>query len=91
MLNPFKLIPGSVGPQLKEVYREFITTTSPFQLKRTLEPHNYAIAALAYRNLRKERIRQGIVISGESGAGKTEQAKIAMNFLTDMGSGGEAS
>ena len=85
MLNPFKLIPGSVGPDLRNKYREFITCASPFQLKRNLAPHNYAIAALAYRNLRKDRIRQGIVISGESGAGKTEQAKIAMNFLTEMG------
>ena len=85
MLNPFKLIPGSVGPELIEQYKEFITCASPFQLKRTLAPHNYAIAALSYRNLKKDRIRQGIVISGESGAGKTEQAKIAMNFLTEMG------
>ena len=87
VLNPFKSIPGAVGPELKAQFREFITTQSPFQLKRQLVPHNYAIAALAYRNLRKDRIRQGIVISGESGAGKTEQAKIAMNFLTALGTG----
>ena len=91
VLNPFKAIPGSTAPEQAARYQQFITTSSPFQLKRQLQPHNYAIAALAYRNLRRDRNRQAIVISGESGAGKTEQAKIAMNFLTQMGSGGAES
>ena len=29
MLNPFKMIPGSVGPELKEQYRDFINTDQP--------------------------------------------------------------
>jgi myosin heavy subunit len=91
VLNPFKAILGSTGPEQAAKYQQFITTQSPFQLKRQLQPHNYAIAALAYRNLRHDRNRQAIVISGESGAGKTEQAKIAMNFLTQMGTGGSDS
>ena len=91
VLNPFKAIPGSTAPEQAARHQQFITTSSPFQLKRQLQPHNYAIAALAYRNLRRDRNRQAIVISGESGAGKTEQAKIAMNFLTQMGSGGAES
>jgi myosin heavy subunit len=45
---------------------------------------------MAYRTLKDTRARQAIVISGESGAGKTESAKVAMNFLTDLGKmGGE--
>lgn len=57
----------------------------PYQLKKSLPPHIYAISAISYRTLKDTRARQAIVISGESGAGKTESAKIAMNFLTDLG------
>ncbi len=64
---------------------ELCTTPYPLQLKKTLKPHTWAIAALAYRTLKDTRARQAIVISGESGAGKTESAKVAMNFLTDLG------
>lgn len=40
---------------------------------------------MAYRTLKDTKARQAIVISGESGAGKTESAKVCMNFLTDLG------
>lgn len=45
---------------------------------------------MAYRTLKDTRARQAIVISGESGAGKTESAKVAMNFLTDLGKQGDS-
>lgn len=47
----------------------------------TLPPHPYALADLSYRQLYTEKMNQAMVISGESGAGKTETAKIVMSCL----------
>lgn len=53
---------------------------------KDLEPHVYALAAEAYRSLFENEKNQAIVISGESGAGKTENAKFCMNLLTSIAS-----
>jgi len=51
-----------------------------------LGPHIYAIADLSYRQMMAPaRKSQAILISGESGAGKTESTKIVMRYLTTLG------
>jgi myosin heavy subunit len=45
-------------------------------------PHIFAIAANAYRGMRDERTPQAIIISGESGAGKTEATKKCLQYFT---------
>lgn len=54
-----------------------------------LPPHLYAIANEAYYTMKEETTDQCILISGESGAGKTEAAKQMLQFLaacsTDTG------
>lgn len=43
-----------------------------------VEPHVFLTASNAYKAMSRELRDQGLVISGESGAGKTETTKIAM-------------
>ncbi|KAF0698151.1 Aste57867_11219 [Aphanomyces stellatus] len=46
-------------------------------------PHPYHIAENAYRQMRSVKQNQSIIISGESGSGKTETSKIILDFLTN--------
>lgn len=48
------------------------------------EPHVYEVSALAYRGLATTGQDQAILVTGESGAGKTETVKIVMNHLATV-------
>ncbi|KAF4747642.1 hypothetical protein FOZ62_029198, partial [Perkinsus olseni] len=56
----------------------------------TMPPHPYAIAEAAYRNFISTQRSQAILISGESGAGKTETAKIVASYLAKKQTSGWA-
>lgn len=45
-------------------------------------PHIFLIASEAYKNMRDYKENQTIIVTGESGAGKTEAAKQLMTFVT---------
>uniref|UniRef100_A0A8C1K572 non-specific serine/threonine protein kinase n=1 Tax=Cyprinus carpio TaxID=7962 RepID=A0A8C1K572_CYPCA len=54
--------------------------------KRTSNPpHIYAVADIAYQSMVSHNTDQCIVISGESGAGKTESAHLLVQQLTVLG------
>jgi hypothetical protein len=62
---------------------------------RKLPPHIYGLASAAFTELQMERRSQVVVISGESGAGKTESAKAVLRMVSALsamagGAGGEA-
>ncbi|KAF8334031.1 myosin 5 [Cantharellus anzutake] len=81
-VNPFQRV-NLYGPETIQAYTG--------RKKGELEPHLFAIAEDAHTNMRKDRIGQTIIVSGESGAGKTESAKLIMRFLASVnGSEGDA-
>jgi len=72
-VNPYKQICELYGEQQHQLYRGKHIGCLP--------PHPFAIADTAYRALGRDGRNQALLISGESGAGKTETAKIVMNHL----------
>ncbi|XP_074586758.1 myosin-8-like [Curcuma longa] len=50
-----------------------------------LSPHPFAVTDAAFRLMRNEGKSQSILVSGESGAGKTESTKMIMRYLAYMG------
>jgi myosin I len=52
-------------------------------------PHIYALTDFAYRNMLIDSENQCVIISGESGAGKTVSAKYIMNYITKVTGGGD--
>uniref|UniRef100_A0A5F9C825 Myosin XIX n=1 Tax=Oryctolagus cuniculus TaxID=9986 RepID=A0A5F9C825_RABIT len=74
-LNPFKPVPELYTPELM---REYHTAPQPQKLK----PHIFTVGEQTYRNVKSlsEPINQSIIVSGESGAGKTWTSRCLMKF-----------
>ncbi|XP_074198739.1 unconventional myosin-XIX isoform X4 [Camelus bactrianus] len=74
-LNPFKPVPQLYSPELM---REYHAAPQPQKLK----PHIFTVGEQTYRNVRSliEPVNQSIVVSGESGAGKTWTSRCLMKF-----------
>eukprot|EP00397_Hematodinium_sp_SG-2012_P000521 GEMP01000522.1.p1 GENE.GEMP01000522.1~~GEMP01000522.1.p1 ORF type:complete len:1700 (+),score=383.46 GEMP01000522.1:143-5242(+) len=80
-VNPFKNIHGIYD---LETLKSFITTRVVQQ-----KPHVFSIANSAFRGVCDRQTAQTVLISGESGAGKTETTKFVMKFLALAGAGEE--
>ena len=86
-VNPFQRLPLYETDILEAYRREGLLRAQGLQSgDDALEPHVFAIADRSYRQMMSEARRsQSILISGESGAGKTESTKIVMLYLTTLG------
>ena len=51
-----------------------------------LPPHIFAVADRAYHSMLEDRENQTVIISGESGAGKTESTKFLLHHLMSLSS-----
>ncbi|KAJ1767120.1 class II myosin, partial [Coemansia sp. RSA 1752] len=81
-VNPFKDL-GIYTPQVLKSYEN--------KNRMELAPHVYAIAEGAFRNMIAYSEDQCVIISGESGAGKTEAAKKIMEYIAAVSGGNSSS
>ena len=56
--------------------------------KNEVPPHLYSIADTAYQNMLRDRENQSMLITGESGAGKTENTKKVIQYLAFVAASG---
>ncbi|XP_030951150.1 myosin-15 isoform X1 [Quercus lobata] len=76
-VNPFTKLPHLYDVHMMEQYKG-----APFG---ELSPHVFAVADASYRAMMDDGRSQSILVSGESGAGKTETTKLIMQYLTYVG------
>ncbi|XP_031263400.1 myosin-12 [Pistacia vera] len=76
-VNPFRRLPHLYDIHMMEQYKGAAFGE--------LSPHLFAVADTCYRAMINEQGRQSILVSGESGAGKTETTKMLMRYLAFMG------
>ncbi|KAM9309228.1 LOW QUALITY PROTEIN: myosin IEb [Pholidichthys leucotaenia] len=79
-VNPFKQLPYFTDREV-ELYQGAAQYENP--------PHIYALADNMYRNMMIDNENQCVIISGESGAGKTVAAKFIMSYVSKVSGGGD--
>uniref|UniRef100_A0A672PBU2 Unconventional myosin-Va-like n=1 Tax=Sinocyclocheilus grahami TaxID=75366 RepID=A0A672PBU2_SINGR len=81
-INPYESLP---------IYGSDIINAYSGQNMGDMDPHIFAVSEEAYKQMARDEKNQSIIVSGESGAGKTVSAKYAMRyFATVSGSSAEA-
>ncbi|XP_078225718.1 unconventional myosin-VI isoform X7 [Callithrix jacchus] len=74
-VNPYFDIPKIYSSETIKSYQGKSLGTRP--------PHVFAIADKAFRDMKVLKMSQSVIISGESGAGKTENTKFVLRYLTE--------
>ncbi|XP_051533560.1 unconventional myosin-Vb isoform X2 [Myxocyprinus asiaticus] len=68
-----------------QIYGEEVINAYSGQNMGDMDPHIFAVAEEAYKQMARDEKNQSIIVSGESGAGKTVSAKYAMRFFATVG------
>ncbi|XP_069851491.1 unconventional myosin-Vc isoform X1 [Dipodomys merriami] len=74
-MNPYKQLP---------IYGDAIIHAYSGQNMGDMDPHIFAVAEEAYKQMARNHRNQSIIVSGESGAGKTVSARYAMRYFATV-------
>ncbi|XP_028813648.1 unconventional myosin-Vc isoform X2 [Denticeps clupeoides] len=78
-VNPYKQLP---------IYGDAVIHAYSGQNMGDLDPHIYAVAEEAYKQMARNNKNQSIIVSGESGAGKTVSARYTMRYFAMVSKSG---
>ena len=81
IVNPYKKDETIYSNEKIEYYIKYHEKNPPKLRKSNEQPHLFDLVLISIENLLKKGKNQAIIISGESGAGKTEAAKNAMKCI----------
>ncbi|XP_053127781.1 unconventional myosin-Vc isoform X2 [Hemicordylus capensis] len=74
-MNPYKQLP---------IYGDAIIHAYSGQNMGDMDPHIFAVAEEAYKQMARNNKNQSVIVSGESGAGKTVSARYAMRYFATV-------
>ncbi|GLE05065.1 hypothetical protein PINS_up014049 [Pythium insidiosum] len=77
-VNPYQWLEELYRPEL---HAQYLHASS----RKRLPPHVYTVSVAAFKHMTRHERNQSILVSGESGAGKTETTKILMDNLAHIG------
>mmetsp|Transcript_21611 Transcript_21611/g.30276 ORF Transcript_21611/g.30276 Transcript_21611/m.30276 type:complete len:1250 (-) Transcript_21611:67-3816(-) len=85
-VNPYEWIKKLYAEETRSFYADKLVWNPRQDVdpKTDVEPHVYETSSMAYRGLAVDGQDQSILVSGESGAGKTETVKILMSHLASV-------
>ena len=89
-VNPFQWFTEIYTEKVRNRYSRVLVwdkTDDQTDPRDLVDPHVYETSSLAYSGLAFEGVDQSVLVSGESGAGKTETVKIAMNHIASCQQG----
>ena len=73
------------------IYTDAVLDSYRGRNRLEVPPHVFAVAESAYYNMKAYKDNQCVIISGESGAGKTEAAKRLMQYIANVSGGSDSS
>ncbi|KAL3939310.1 MAG: hypothetical protein SGBAC_005952 [Bacillariaceae sp.] len=84
-VNPFQWFTHIYTEKIRAQYANtLVWEDHEGDARKLVQPHVYEVSSLSYKGLAFGGGDQSILVSGESGAGKTETVKIAMNHIASV-------